>query len=219
VLLAAGLSVLAVFGARSAAAQTSPLPQPTPQQLGAPSVPAGYCKQSTLTGPEFMQLLNVIIKHGDLTDIAFLQKTLGTKFSFSYGKKTDGTRDANSLFYTTDQIMGSPIPVTVTILKGKDTQELNGEIADLQFQPNSQAQVSFFMNCLNLTATSFVSLFGPEAWAGWPRFTLGGGGIDLKNPGKNGTKWEIEFGWFYYHSGRPALSQELIYGVNVKEFP
>ena len=86
-LLAATL--LVAFRAQSAGAQTRPLPLSV-------SVPAAYCKQSTLTGPAFLNLLNTIIKHGDLTDIAFLQKTLGTKLSLNPEYGADGKPDPDN---------------------------------------------------------------------------------------------------------------------------
>ena len=72
--LMAVLNVPVVFGAHAAVAQSSPPPVAIHQ------LPS-YCQRSTLTGVKFMQMVQAIIAHGDLTDIAFLEKTFGTKFN------------------------------------------------------------------------------------------------------------------------------------------
>ncbi len=216
-------AVLAVAGVVLMSTAHAAWAQPPAQQLTPPgtapsdSAQPAYCKQSTLTGPKFLDLLHAIIKHGDLTDITFLQNTLGTKFSFTYGKKPDGAQDSNSLFYTSDQIMENPIPVTVSIFKGKKAQEAAGEIASVRFEPVSQ---DIFIKCLKLTAANFVSLFGRETGGGsGGPLSIGGGVIETKNRGTNGTKLKILFGYNYYLSGRPTLPHELVTNVMIKETP
>jgi hypothetical protein len=208
------VALLLACGAQTAGAQTAPLPQATLQQLGAPSAPAGYCKQSSLTGPAFLNAFDTIIEHGDLTDIAFLQKTLRTKLSPLAGF---GTPDLDDLVYESDQVLGSPLPVQVTVFKRKEIQTEGGVIAEVQLKPILLAQV-YAMNCLVLTPSDFVSLFG-QLNAVWTGGTLPGGVgfIKLKAPGKNGTKLEVSFGYNCYLPGRCTLQQDLVSDVSVKE--
>jgi len=221
-ILAAAVSVTVIFGAQAAGAQTPPLPQasaqllplpkPTPQQLGAPSVPAGYSTQSTLTGPIFLGVLNTIVKHGDLTDIAFLEKTLGTKINMDpiFGPGTPGSNGFAGSGYPT---LGNSIAVGV-IISGKDIQAQGGRFAEVDFRSSSLA-----ISRLRLTSADFVSLFGQLSgmWTGG--YDLGEGSIKVKTEGTKGTKLEVSFGWICYCTGRSTLQTERITDVTITEFP
>jgi hypothetical protein len=212
----ASVALLLACGAQTAGAQTAPLPQATLQQLGAPSVPAGYCKQFTLTGPIFLNMVNTIVNHGDLTDIAFLEKALGTKFRQLPGL-APGT-DLDNLAYKSDQVLGSPLPVQVIAIKGKEIQSNGSLIGEVRFQPNTLAQV-YFMRCLMLTSANFVSLFGPlsSMWLGGVSIPIGVGHISSNTPGKMGSRFEVSFGWSYHLQSRPTLQTELVSDVNIME--
>ena len=206
-LLAATL--LVAFRAQSAGAQTRPLPLSV-------SVPAAYCKQSTLTGPAFLNLLNTIIKHGDLTDIAFLQKTLGTKLSLNPEYGADGKPDPDNLDYNSDEVEGNPIHVAVRVRKGERVHEMGGEIALVQFVPASPSIIepSFFVNCLKLTGADFVSAFGRQGFFFVPTGPLGAGfgKKRLNMPGKNDANLYV---WFDYYPSSESLipmptSQEAV---------
>jgi len=207
------------FGAKAATAQTPPFPQPTLQQLGAPSVSAGYCEQSRATGPVFLSQLNSIVNHRDLTDIPFLEKALGTKLSLIPGTGPNGTPDTDILTYSSDQVLGGSLPVEVTVFKGKEEQQRANEIASVQFDPNSAREV-YSMRCLRLTGANFVTLFGNVTFA-WTGGTLPGGVnfIHLNTPGKNNTKLDVSFGYRYYLPGRATLHNELVIFVDIKESP
>jgi hypothetical protein len=219
-ILAAAVSLTVAFGVQAAGAQTPPLPQPTLQQPAAQSanLPPGYCKQWPLTGPLFLNLVNTITEHGDLTDIAFLQKVLGTKLSLSqisYGSGANGSTAPHILYYTSNNVVGSPITVTVQIFKGNYTPETSGEISAVRFGSNYQAA---FINCLNLTTENFVSTFGRET-GGWLSPSPGGEEtIGLKKSSKNGTAIEVQFEYTYDLPGRPLPPHELVFGVSIKEY-
>ena len=199
-------AVLVAFAAQAAGAQTAPLPQPTLQQLGAPSAPAGYCKQSTLTGPVFLNLLSTIIKHGDLTDIAFLQKTLGTKFSMNYGPGLGGNPDHQEPEYDSDQVLDSPIHVHVVVhldvIEGKPSLFGNA-IAWIRFEGTSMASWGYIHDCMELPVDELESRYGADGFI--QRYPTGGGSIagettQAEFPGKNNTKLAI--GWMYGSGGR-----------------
>ena len=191
-MLATVAGLLGVFSVQAAGAQTPALRQGV-------SVPAEYCKQSSLTGPVFLKLLNAIIKHGDLTDIAFLQETLGTKFSLKYDPAPDGTPDPNWLDYNGDHVLGNPIHVEVVINKGSRIQEQGGEVAFVRFLPEPVGIIkpSFFVDCLALTGADFVSLLGRSGfvfiWDDAPG--AGSAGKTLNAPGKGDTRLRIIFNY------------------------
>ena len=206
VLFAAVLGVLVIFGAQPAGAQTPSLPQAGAQQPASQSasVPAAYCKQSTLTGPAFLNLLNTVIKHGDLTDIAFLQKTLGTKFSLSYGSgvKLDGSPDHQRLEYDSDQMLGIPIHVHVDVhldvIEGKPSPFGKG-IAWINFEGLPFVSLSYIDDCMKLSVDDLVSRYG----AHWIRSSNGAESEWLQTPGKDNTKLAI--GWTYDATRRIGL--------------
>lgn len=185
------ISFLFVFGAQTTFAQTPVLPQRTLQQptVQKGSVTAVYCKQSTLTGPAFLSVLNSIIKYGDLTDISFLQKMLGTKLDLSYGRGTDGKEyDHQHLEYNGDQVLGSPIHVHVDVhldvIKG-EASPFNGVIADIRFGSTSinLDNPIFMRDCMKLADDNFFSFFG----GGFRESIYGGATKLLTIPGKNHT--------------------------------
>jgi hypothetical protein len=213
-ILAAAVSLTVAFGVQPAGAQTSRLPQVEAQQRAAQSVtvPAAYCKQSSLTGPIFLNLLNTIVKHDDLTDIAFLEKTLGTKLSV-LPALGPGPPDKDDLAVFGDSVLGSPIAVQVKVIRGKDVQAAGGIIAEVDFRSSSLA-----INCLRLTSADFASLFGQLSgmWTGG--YDVGEGWIKPKTTEKNGVKLEISFGWNCHCTDRSTLQTERITDVTLKEF-
>lgn len=218
--LSAFVALLLAFGVQTASAQTPILPRATLQQLGASGLPAGYCKQFTLTGPIFLNMMDTIVKHGDLTDIAFLEKTLGTHLSLNPWIGPYGTPDPDTLYYKSDQVLGSSVPVEVRVFKGKKIQAAGGLIAEVRFQPPREA---LFPACLTLTSADFVSLFGRLSfmWIGGP-LSHGDGYIRLKTPGKNGTKLEFSFAWvFNYEPGEPLHpipQDESVVAVTISQY-
>jgi hypothetical protein len=193
--LIASVALLVAVGARAAGAQTPTLPQNV-------LVAAEYCKQASLTRPAFLNLLKTIIKHGDLTDIAFLQKTLGAKFSLSYGFGKDGGPDPRQLIYDSYQVLSNPIHVHLRVVEGSEIQEQGGQIARMQIWGTSMDlnNPNFIRDCLKLSAVDFISSFGSFYDHG-----LGSAREMLNNPGKDDTKLGIAF--FYYSSFDYPTSQ------------
>lgn len=154
---AAVVCVLVMFGAHAADAQSVSAPQPASHQL--PS----YCRHSTLTGLQFLQLIHTIIAHGDLADVAFLEKTLGTKFSMSSLPWRDGVPNV----YQSNQVLGNPIEVSLSI----DTvEEHNGhKVFSISFSDSHIANQdeTFIPMCLHISVDDTISFFG-EGYYGPP---------------------------------------------------
>jgi hypothetical protein len=163
-----------------------------------------------------MSLLNIITEHGDLTDIAFLEKTLGTKLS-PLPFNGLGTPDPDDITYNGDQVRGSPIYVQVSVTKGKDIQARSGAIAEVWFRPLSQA---LFTNCLKLTTTDFVSVFGRPTfiWDGG-RYVGGDVTVKLKFLQKNGAKLEVQYSYTCYFPSVPRFQYGLVNDARIRELP
>jgi hypothetical protein len=211
VLFAVVLGVLAAFGTQAADAQISPSLQAGRQQSAAQSGSgsATYCKQSTLTGPAFLNLLNTIVKHGDLTDIAFLQKTLGTKFSMSYGLWY-GNPDHQEQEYDSDQVLGSPfhvhVDVDLDVIEGKPSLFGNA-IAGIRFEGTGnfpEAGGGYINDCMELPVKELESRYGAEGFRQIYASPPGNGPLGestrAKFPGQHNTKLGIT--WLYSPVGR-----------------
>lgn len=130
----------------------------------APAQPLpAYCKASKLTGSEFMQAINGIVTHGDLTDIPFLQKILHTTFQSSFGLKTDGTQDRQTAIYQAATVLGAPIQMQI-VNWSKDRQARMRQIARISFDgktsPSSDAD--FTRDCLNIHVSNFFVTYGNQ---------------------------------------------------------
>jgi hypothetical protein len=142
-----------------------------------------------------MNMLDAIIKHGDLTDIAFLQKTLGAKFNLS---SDEAIPDHQQLDYSSDQMMGAPIHVEGYVRKGEITQKPGGKIASLRFMPQpSLIAPSFFVNCLKLTGADFATTFGGQRFSYSSTLSpfSGTGYTKLNTLGKNDAKLDVMFSY------------------------
>lgn len=195
--------VLAVFGVHAAAAQSPPLPSPPPQQLPA------YCAASKLTGNEFLQAIQKIIAHGDLTDIGFLEKTLGTKFSSSHGLSEKGTPDSQFLILDSEQTLKNPISVNVIIFYAKSDQLRFHQIAGIAFGDKS----NFIADCFHLSPADLSSYFG----GGFYRYIPPPGSPiatyyqRTSSPGKGGSKISISF--------RYGIEDSSVHSIGVGQFP
>ena len=199
------IAPLLAFNLQPARAQNSP-------SSPSVSVPAVDCKQYTLTGPVFMNVLNTIIKHGDLTDIAFLQKTLGTKFSVSYGL-IDGNPDHQEPEYDSNQVLGSPIHVHVSVnldeIEGKPSLSGNW-IAGIRFEGTSMVDWGYINDCMELPVQELESRYGAEGFHQISASPPGNGPLGERAraefPGKDNTKLSIT--WLYGPSATIAIVQE-----------
>jgi hypothetical protein len=192
---AVGMAVM--FTAHAAPAQSSQAYDLVAPGMPQPGIPqtvvhhsTAYCSQSTLNGVAFMQLIRAIVAHGDLTNIAFIENTLDTKFSSGYGRNEDGSPDTHTSYYNTDDVFSNPIHVEVDTWS-KAMQNKMG-IADVDFQshPFPDSDSNFISDCLHITQSNFSAFFGG-------RFTDMPGGIGLGSKeaieeqvsfGKNGTR-------------------------------
>jgi hypothetical protein len=131
------LAGVATLMAQFAWAQT---PVGNASQAG-PMSPA-YCKQSTMTADQFMQLVKDIMRHGDLTDIPFLERTFRTKFT------------VNQLDYRSGQMLGAPIQV--------DIHRANlGTWVSIGTEVVPPTEHGFLQECLHLSKDDMYSTFGP----------------------------------------------------------
>jgi hypothetical protein len=183
-----------IFGAHAVQAQSIPSP---PAVI--PTVPL-TCKGSTLTGPSFLNLLTAIIKHGDLTDNAFLRRILGTKFSLSYGYGPRGApSDRQVLEFDSYHVLGNPIHVHLVVhldvVEGKPSN-FDRSIAWIRFEGIPMARGDYIGACMQLKATNLESYY--ESY--YPHGLNAGGESTRRSiPGKDNTKFYI--GWFYSAGG------------------
>ncbi len=131
-----------------------------------------YCRTSKLTGLEFMKKIRSVIFHGDLTDIAFLQKNFAIKLNSSFGLSEDGKPDDRIEKFSSDAIVGSPIQMQL-IHNTSHEMQLKYAIAYIIFSrvpgKNSlNTEQNFIADCLQLTASELSSYFGGGGWVGVP---------------------------------------------------
>jgi len=162
----------AVFSWTLAAVVSLPVPLAIPASAAQPistpqrvtNQPPAYCRGSTLTGAEFMKLIHDIIAHGDLTDIAFAEKTFGTKFSSRHNEMPNGNPDPQSFIYETDNVLGNPIHIDLYVWNSKSDQDLTLEIAFIRIESSnySSSNENFISDCLHIPAPEFASYFGND---------------------------------------------------------
>ncbi|MDE1906351.1 MAG: hypothetical protein KGH75_07860 [Rhodospirillales bacterium] len=146
------------MGADVSAAQSTPLSLSPTQKLPA------YCTTSKMTDVEFLQAIQKIIAHRELADAVFIEKILDTKFSVSYGWKADGRRDLQKKIYQSDQMLGTPVEVSLSVNASR--KPLGGLIADLSLNgsQNIAPNSNFLSDCLRISANDFVSPFGTDVF-------------------------------------------------------
>jgi hypothetical protein len=151
-----------------------------------------------------MQSIQAIIAHGDLTDVAFNEKTLDTKFTADPYWEAYSPPNPQILHLSSDQVLGSKIHTEVIVFKAKSQQLKNGFIAGLGFggPPN------FIADCLHIPISHFASFFGGN-FSGLPT----GEGIPtasetnvLGSPGKNGTHLHVTFDYGFDKNVVTAVS-------------
>jgi hypothetical protein len=181
-----------LFTPHTAAAQPSPTPQ----------IPAlntlSICKNYTLTGPEFIKLLQKIVKHGDLTDIPFLERTFRTKFSVS------------ELDYGSDQMLGAPIKIDIHLYSRQP--EKGTMIASMFISDDLELEPKYLRNCLHLSRNDFYTNFGSWQFGGAP----------LPTPSLKGDIYEpptSEVAFQYFHNvGKYDSEFELGFDYSLKDF-
>lgn len=210
-ILGVSLAALAIFADHVAAAQSVDSTA-TVQHLPT------YCNVSTLDGDEFMRMISTIIVHGDLTDVEFMEKTLGTKLTVSYGWKRDGTPDHQKPVYHTDHVLGSPIQATLFVNTVKANPPKSGWISSLDFGIPSfpLTNSNFMIDCLHISTSEFFAVYkGPYDFTvpvpspaappllGSPKVAPTGSvnatAAQLRGaPGKNGSELDVRFSYAVY---------------------
>lgn len=114
------------------------------------------CWGSSLSDKKFLDILQAIIMHADLSDISFLEKTLQTKFEARHSGITDYSPD-NYMHdrYTANTMLGAPVHLVISVNWKKDAQGNSGKNARMRFE-NDQ----FFTDCLAISSPLIQEKFG-----------------------------------------------------------
>jgi len=115
---------------------------PQTATAAAPATAKPDCKKSALTQEKFVEMMHAIITHGDLTDIAFIEKTLEVKFKEIADPDLKGFHNAH--------IPGTQIFVVLS---------LPPERTELDFHHLDKI-VANFQDCGYLTKEKFNQVFG-----------------------------------------------------------
>jgi hypothetical protein len=163
-----------------------------------------YCATARLTGPEYMQAIDSIVTHGDLTDIPYLKKILRTTFKSSFGFKADGTPDRQTVNYEATTVLGAPIHVHI-VDWSKDMQIRMRQIARISFdgQVSPTSSTDYIGDCLNIHVSDFYSAYGNQFTFMGPvgMIPVPGPGVNVEKgalgnqnfPGKNGSTISLGF--------------------------
>jgi hypothetical protein len=194
-ILFVALSAIAAFASPKATSQS--------MASGRPTLPS-YCQSTTLDGVQFMNMLQAIIAHGDLSDIAFIEKTLGTKFN-SYGWNDDGTPapqklNGDTINHDAAGIFDNPLQVHLLIFQSEALKK-QGNVDRMTFESSSfsNQNQNFISDCLHISISNFSSFYGkgysippppalpPPAFPPSPEFMQKHAG-----PKKNGSDITVE---------------------------
>lgn len=134
-------------------------------QLAGDCTPA-YCKVATVTGVTLMQDINSILAHGNLTDVAFVEKTLGTKFKLS-GHFSGRGRWPDSDDYDANEVLGNPIDIDLRIfspsakvLSADQLATLTiGDFESYSGQDYDNARPDFVRDCFGILKSEYASFF------------------------------------------------------------
>lgn len=199
--------ILLLIGTEAAVAQTQTQRKPLP------SPPPDYCKQFSLTGPKFLELIQTVIDHGDLTDVPFIEKALGTKLDMSY-PIIGGQPYTINPDYRSNEVLGNPISTWLSVNKSKALQSEGNMIAFVEFtdHPENKSYPTFIEDCLQIPAAHFSAYFGGHFAVQYD--VRGGGGNQDTNYGFKGKhKSEIYLTYSF------TLNHEFVAGVAIKERP
>lgn len=121
-----------------------------------------YCSQYSLTNTELFNKIKLILKHGDLLDKNFLNKTLGEPLIETKDRSIPG--NANIIVYKARTVFSSPITVKLFLLqsppfsKGKlTTQRSMYWRAILEIRDKNDYYIP---NCLSIKSKQMISVFG-----------------------------------------------------------
>jgi hypothetical protein len=122
--------------------------------------PPAHCKGSTLNGETMMRLIRKTIAHGDLTDVAFIEKTFHAQFSVVDKKGYDGEILPT---YQTESVFGNPIHLEVFVNHTQYTS-LENVVAQMTIGDRSFSDPSavYIEDCLHIPQSAFSSYFGKD---------------------------------------------------------
>lgn len=190
-ILFAVLNLRAVFGAHVVAAQSFPSPSPTIQKL--PS----FCNTTTPKGVEFMKALSAIIAHGDLTDIAFIEKALDTKL-IPYPEEEPGYHEY--VEYHARQPLAGSVFIGLDVHFAKAEQAKDGFVGILSFSQRifPGIIISCTENTICISASDLSAHFGGGFKRAIPIVDFGEDPNivqtkELGGVGKNGTEIYLSF--------------------------
>lgn len=148
-----------------------------------------------MSGAKFMRMIQKIISHGDLTDVAYTEKLLHAKFTLSYSDGPDGKPDPQRLFYFIGPEQRAPLGASLYVNLSKQDQLKDAEFAFMRIGG------AYISDCVHVPAASFASYFGGDFFSA---IATDGGGITgafqgHSTPGKNGTKLFLRID--YEHNG------------------
>jgi hypothetical protein len=113
--------------------------------------------QTSAAGPGFMQSLQAIITHGDLTDVPFIEKTMGVKFTESQNPNLN--LPGLALYQNTPASpFGSSILVRLDVNHATPDFFAPGVLGSLLLDADYDG--AFTSDCPNMPATDFESFFG-----------------------------------------------------------
>ncbi len=118
------------------------------------------CGESKLTSAKFMEMIKIIARHGDLTDVPFIEKTLGLKFASSPSILGDGSVQKGRTMYDADSLSGMPLKTWMNVSLNPDESGKNHPEVMLDFDSGVAHSANFRM-CLHLSTAEFDSYF-PE---------------------------------------------------------
>jgi hypothetical protein len=155
----------------------------------AQSAEPSYCKSYALTGAEFVSNIKVIVSHGDLTDVPFVEKTIGSKFEKLVPHGMEGEASQFLLGWTW-QAMGAPIRIGLAVNFSSARQLKFRNIAQMSIESETlpHLDVDFIGDCLHIPISSFYSAFG--AFENMPD-----GSTAKEIPGKNHSKIVLTVGY------------------------
>ena len=212
---------------RAAAAQSTTLP-PTVQQ------PPAYCKGSSLDATGLLQIIHTIIAHGNLQDIPFIEKTLGTKLYALHFWDVNGQRVETSkpfekshpiaggklipgeAVYNSDNLLGSPTKIFLSVFNKSSMLRIGESPADYSHP---------LRDCTRITAGDFIASFkNSSAWK--LNLSIGGASspedaaVEFSNitSEENGSKFLLIIG-FAVPPGSPFTQKELVTYVKISQSP
>jgi len=164
------------------------------------------CSQSQLTQDQFIDVVRAIAMHGDLTDVAFIEKTLQVKLMPQTLSEYEKEHYPDGRHYLVDSVLGSRMRFDLGV--GFNSNEHDW---DKEPKENERSTLRFFVvqnafhDCKSLTPEHFNSRFGGNFFNG-PAGTLplnpqtgemsSGGALQGGSQnfaGKDGTKMNVSY--------------------------